>query len=97
MSHTPGPWEARGLTIWEPGKVALSIATATQHQPSARANAQLIAAAPEMLAALKGLVDEYGRRNLDGYDYGDELLPAEEQTPEIAEAMRLIRKAEGKS
>jgi hypothetical protein len=55
-THTPGPWEARGLTIWEPGKSALSIAVVTQHEPNARANARLIAVAPDMLEVLRSLV-----------------------------------------
>lgn len=57
ISHTPGPWEARGLTVFEPSKTALSVATATQHQPHAKANARLIAAAPDMLASLRAMVD----------------------------------------
>jgi hypothetical protein len=57
--HTPGPWEARDFSgdqyvIWGPefggGRHAL-IATCTG--PNLEANARLIAAAPEMLAALK--------------------------------------------
>ena len=70
--HTPGPWEMRGLTIFEPGKVALSIASITQHEPNARANARLIAAAPDILEALKGLladIQDYQRiNNLGGDD-----------------------------
>jgi len=42
-------WEARGLTIWEPGQTALSIAVVTQHQKKAKQYAHCIAAAPELL------------------------------------------------
>lgn len=46
-------WEARGLTIFRPGETALAIATVPPHHKDAREIARLIAAAPEMLAALR--------------------------------------------
>lgn len=55
---TPGPWEARGLSIWQPGKTALSIASVTQHQPAAKANAHLISAAPDLYDSLAQLLDD---------------------------------------
>ena len=57
MKHTPGPWEARGYSIFEPHKTAMTIAVATQHEPNVKANARLIAAAPELLEALQAFVE----------------------------------------
>jgi starvation-inducible outer membrane lipoprotein len=56
--HTPGPWEHRGFDVWEPGKTALSIGSANRPHPEAHANARLIAAAPDMLEALRRIVEE---------------------------------------
>jgi len=52
-----GPWEARGRTIWEPGKVAMSIASVNQHHPDAAQITRLIAAAPDVLAALEQIAE----------------------------------------
>jgi hypothetical protein len=51
-AFTPGPWELRGLTVFEVGKTGISVAVATQHETNAKANARLIAAAPELYEAL---------------------------------------------
>ena len=56
LQHAPGPWVRRGLSVFRDGETALSIAVATQHQKSACANAQLIAAAPELFHALDDLL-----------------------------------------
>ena len=85
--HTPGPWEMRGLTVFEPGKVALSIASITQHEPNARANARLIAAAPAMLAALRGLLE-------DAKSYG---MADSAFSGSLIEAAIAIAEAEGRS
>jgi hypothetical protein len=58
----------------------------------AEANARLIAAAPDMLAALIALVGEYGFRCGDD----DQLAPAQDQYAEIKQAMLIIAKAEGR-
>jgi hypothetical protein len=50
---TPGPWDRRGLTVFEHGKTGLAIAVATQHERNAKANAALIAAAPGIYEALR--------------------------------------------
>jgi hypothetical protein len=55
--HTPGPWRIgdAGFTVFgppKPGALAETIAPV-----KSRANARLIAAAPEMLAALEALLD----------------------------------------
>ena len=55
-AHTAAPWEQRGFTIFEAGKTGTSIAVATQHEVNARANARLIASAPDLLAALQAIV-----------------------------------------
>ena len=65
--HTPGPWVEDGQTgsVWQgPGPVdrknGLRIAVvdiSTDRAEEDRANARLIAAAPELLAACKVLVD----------------------------------------
>jgi hypothetical protein len=56
------------------------------------ANAHLIAASPDLLAALIALVGKYGFRC--GGD--DQLAPAQDQYPEIKQAMLVIVKAEGR-
>ena len=56
----------------------------------AKANARLIAAAPELLEALRMFVVWYGLR-----DKHDTLLPPKEQEAELAQAMRAIAKATG--
>jgi hypothetical protein len=92
-SHTPGPWIVRGpgqSVICENNEQGTFVALAHQAQMGrARANARLIAAAPEMLAALKEILsalnhlEEYGpgSTDLSGFLVG---IP------------RLITKAEGK-
>ncbi len=54
--------------------------------------ARLFVASPRLLAALKDMVKWHGRRSTD-----DELLPPDQQEPEVAEAMRAIMEAEGRS
>lgn len=56
----------------------------------AKANACLIAAAPELLEALRMFVVWYGLR-----DKHDTLLPPKMQEAELAQAMRAIAKATG--
>lgn len=61
-AHTPGPWRANSSWIEAP-QMALRVAavdwpkrgTAPKSKEEAEANARLIAAAPEMLEALKGI------------------------------------------
>ena len=53
--YTPGPWEARGLSVFLPNETALAVATCVPHRPEAQANARLIAAAPELLEALQAV------------------------------------------
>lgn len=74
-AHTPGPWEARravqpdnvggyDYAIIAPGKVILAEAFEIVGDGDARpveANARLIAAAPDQLAALLALVERFNR------------------------------------
>jgi len=60
--HTPGPWEAESdLSVWALGggiKVAGACGTGGGLTAEDHANARLIAAAPELLTALRELRDE---------------------------------------
>jgi hypothetical protein len=67
-AHTPGPWEVNGTTIETIASPSVVIGRAYDAEDSgggvesnseAEANARLIAAAPELLAALRGLVEDY--------------------------------------
>lgn len=57
------------------------------------ANAHLVAAAPELFSALEDMVRWHGKRDIAT----DELLPPEQQDNEVANAMRALAKAEGRS
>jgi hypothetical protein len=65
MSHTPGPWTvAYGSVYSESGecRIAYMDRDEPMTKPTERdANAQLIAAAPEMLEALEGMTDMFER------------------------------------
>lgn len=60
--HTPGPWERIGNLVRGPyamgdkDKPGIMIAECPQSDPDASANARLIATAPELLEALRGLL-----------------------------------------
>ena len=62
MSHTPGPWTVSNAGIWavSPWNAKVLIGTVVVSGPmngiDAQANAQMFAAAPDMLAALKAMV-----------------------------------------
>lgn len=60
-SHTPGPWKAQGDTVWtDTPSIPLRIATITRFAEingiDTEANAQLIAAAPDVLEACELLL-----------------------------------------
>ncbi len=74
MTHTPGPWEWRRPAHPDTAGASYSIKTTSEdkwneyngyvatllaNSPNAEANARLIATAPDMLAALKGMVADY--------------------------------------
>lgn len=58
--HTPGPWkygEAKGyLIVWDQNGWGVAEVKVSRGEDAALANAKLIAAAPELLAALKHIV-----------------------------------------
>ncbi len=76
MSHTPGPWWVEGTDhpmgegreVYDGFGRTASVYGAS---PTAAANASLIAAAPEMLAALREVADGCERRLRKGKDQGD--------------------------
>ena len=100
MSFTPGPWhvsELDGRTVG-PVRVLRADGDVPQLQAVARvmdrtgewqANARLIAAAPELLQALRDLVDDYEAILGDG-------LTAETAPAELRTARAAIAKAEGR-
>lgn len=58
--HTPGPWHAQARTVYSSERRALAVVWSngfTGGAAEADANLNLIAAAPELLAALRGLVE----------------------------------------
>lgn len=61
--HTPGPWKCRkdinGLTVFDSQGMALANCV-FQIGDEEKANARLIAAAPELLEALKALYNHQG-------------------------------------
>ena len=59
--HTPGPWVVHTFTI--SGKEKLEVLDATGTNACVQANAHLIAAAPAMYEALKGMVSMYDSLN----------------------------------
>jgi len=89
--HTPGPWEAEntnsGIMIKSTRKPGYLAAARwfTQSSKEIWANAYLIAAAPDLLAALKNLVDIIERDNKGDPDYiaGDSWR---DETLELAQA-----------
>lgn len=77
--HTPGPWVAQGTAVMKLHDL-LGAATADENAEQAEANVRLIAAAPDLLAALRdalefiGLCDEdtiYAAREAGVFDTGE--------------------------
>ena len=58
-AHAPGPWIASFGAIVPAGKGHV-IASVNRRNPNAEANGRLIAAAPELLAALRDLLSAIG-------------------------------------
>lgn len=91
-NHTPGPWRIGGAAIFGPKTDAPSPATivsilgrAAGDVAAMRANARLIAAAPDMLAALQSLVWA-----VSGIEYVET-----EYAEQVAQAHAAIAKALG--
>jgi hypothetical protein len=55
FAHTPGPWQVRDNRV-EFGSDGYTVAVVTKGCPEFEGNARLIAAAPELLAALERLL-----------------------------------------
>ena len=95
--HTPGPWRTTlaydDPVIVDHNNTIIAIAVLDSNDPKELetivANARLIAAAPELLAALREIADECNRRLRKGEDSGDRL------TLQLCKAA--IAKAEGRS
>ena len=92
MSHTPGPWETEwpkfDCTIKSRGGVVATVYIGQELGDSeSEANANLIAASPDLLAALKNIVR--------GYD-GPTVDAATALSSYIDGARAAIAKAEGK-
>lgn len=100
MSHTPGPWRAVQEALHTLGDYDVMAAggrfvAACGHADVAKENAQLIAAAPDLLAALYGLVELSSFTDalyaLAAHD------PEESQRKQrMANALTAIAKAEGR-
>lgn len=52
-AHTPGPWNAIGGNVWDSRAIVATGSWEHRSESEREANARLIAAAPEMLAALR--------------------------------------------
>lgn len=93
QTHTPGPWVAHGRNVSVEGRdIEFPVAQVTDilHEAEAFANARLIAAAPDLLEALRGCVEQLGHY----------LLSVESGKDDDAESayqygMAMIAKAEG--
>lgn len=62
--HTPGPWEifpsSTGFIISKPNEIAIAGIPNLFEDHPAEANARLIAAAPDLIAALERMVRQHG-------------------------------------
>ncbi|MGS6394294.1 hypothetical protein ACVG01_17090 [Pseudomonas aeruginosa] len=100
QSHTPGPWE---IERYSDGLIQIvgNIRAVSDHEEHVttvveavtrgdEANARLIAAAPELLEALQGMIEVYGGQ------YNDDCLPKSSTELElIQQARAAIAKATG--
>jgi hypothetical protein len=93
MKHTPGPWEAENESVSAGFDMVADVFGATTEQRDA--NARLIAAAPDLLAALKALVGNDSVRYLDDEGPRGEGWQSNELAAAIAAADAAIAKAEG--
>ena len=100
-THTPGPWDAwefdaRSLAVGPAagGLAVAEIVTANAHgihtaqtEQIGQANARLITAAPDLLAALADMINAFGH-----YCEGD---PSDDEIDALAKACAAIAKAQG--
>tara|TARA_R110000868_G_scaffold398668_2_gene671997 strand:- start:1415 stop:1783 length:369 start_codon:yes stop_codon:yes gene_type:complete len=78
QKHTPGPWYALGLDfaktkVWEvvAGPKSDTVVELSLFSENAGADAKLIAAAPELLAALEVAVEYFDRNDIDCVAHDD--------------------------
>jgi hypothetical protein len=99
--HTPRPWTARGENVHgiqigadkpnhPAGYVGITSVNTFRNRDEGEANARLIAAAPELLAALKFLVDR-------GLTYFEGRTSPGFTREQIEKAREAIAKAEGRT
>ena len=109
LTHTPGPWSVKGsrhlirrIHAGAEASIDTEVACIFAHEKrNTEADARLIAAAPELLAALKKAVDiirsfhdlgVYSRNKADD----DQAWARYEQYPEMQQINAAIAKAEGR-
>ncbi|HEJ6002034.1 TPA: hypothetical protein SL812_003328 [Pseudomonas aeruginosa] len=89
--HTPGPWQfSAGADYGDEGNYAdvtaingdLIIARVNNLIPAGAANGELVAAAPELLEALQGMIEVYGGQ------YNDDCLPKSSTELELIQQAR---------
>jgi hypothetical protein len=96
MSHTPGPWivtneDPPRILATDDRATVVAVTTAPRSNPSNMADARLIAAAPELLEALKKIVRRaFPVSGSDAMDLRRDLHHIQEI------ALQAIAKAEGK-
>jgi len=110
LTHTPGPWSVRGsrhlvrrIHAGNELSIETEVACVFAHEKrNTEADARLIAAAPDLLAALKTAVEiirsfhdvgVYARNKADD----DEAWRRYEQYPEMQQIAAALAKAEGRS
>jgi hypothetical protein len=81
MTHTPGPWVStrqRGAKVTGPDRKSICCIPATVSRPreESDANARLIAAAPDLMAALQAIMDCSKKSGIPGttsawYEFGE--------------------------
>ena len=89
--HTPGPWAVLGTGIVGVGNDALVAAYSRAHLGEQAANARLIAAAPELLEALKEIAKGSGPFSSDRLTHAENTIEAMKRL-----AFDAIAKAEGR-
>jgi len=94
--HTPGPWRAERMDIWPgvktPGSALVAQVHFREDQEEGEANARLIAAAPELLAAIQPLRDALARA-VGGFELAVRGCPVRDMTETIHEARAADKQA----
>lgn len=94
MTHTPGPWTPHGASVAKEGRNSeYTLATVTAHIPEEEgyATARLIAAAPDLLEALRALFQHCAMVHKHWGDNNN----VQEADKAIAQAHAAIAKAAG--